>query len=191
MSPKLLAVPAALLVLALLAVVAVRPALQGADERSADSKAAPKPSSAPVKLLPAPQKAVLMTISGVGPGNAGAHTTKVDFATLDKAAREEITVYEPFLKRDVKFKGIRMSALLPQLGVPASATKIYMHALDDYHVNLPLAEVAKEGFFATRMNGKPIAVAKGGPARLVLTGGKIASNTDNWIWSVDRIRVSG
>ena len=191
MSPKILAVPVAVLVLAVLAVVAVRPALQGANERSADAPATAKSSSAPAKRLPAARRPVVMTVSGVSRGNVGAHTTKVDFATLDKAAREELAIYEPFLKRDVRFTVIPMSALLPRLGVPASATKVYMHALDDYHVNLPLDAVGKEGFLATRMNGKPIAVADGGPARLVLKGGKLASNTDNWIWSIDRMKVSG
>ena len=66
-----------------------------------------------------------------------------------------------------------------------------MHALDDYHVTLPLAQLAASGaVLATRSGGRAIAIDEGGPVRLVFPGGtRLGRNSDNWIWSVDWIRV--
>lgn len=150
------------------------------------------PASAPAKQLPAPKGKPVLRLTGVTKGNAGPHTTKLDFATLDDLGREHVTIYEPFLKRKLSFTGIRMSRLLRLVGLPSSASALYMHALDDYHVNLPVGGVASDGFLATRVDGQPIRIAKGGPIRLLFTDDDgLGANTDNWIWSMDRVRARG
>jgi DMSO/TMAO reductase YedYZ molybdopterin-dependent catalytic subunit len=116
--------------------------------------------------------------------------TELDFATLDREASEEITITEPFLKREMTFRGISMRVFLQRAGVAASARNLSMHALDDYHVSLPIAGLREAGFLATRGDGKKLSVATGGPVRLLFTGdGALARNTDNWIWSFDSARV--
>jgi hypothetical protein len=146
--------------------------------------------SAPARPLPAPSADAVLRITGVAPGNVGATTTKLDFATIDAIATERVTVREPFLKRDVTFTGVRMSQLLRRAGVPLSARTLHMHALDDYTVDLPISTFATDGLLATRADGRPIAIAKGGPIRLIFTGDdRTASNTDNWIWSIDSMRA--
>ena len=132
----------------------------------------------------------MVRITGVARGNTRAHVTELDFATLDRDASEEITINEPFLKREMTFKGIPMREFLQRAGVAASAADLYLHALDDYHVNLPIAGLREAGFLATRGDGKKLTVATGGPIRLVFTGdGTLARNSDNWIWSFDSARV--
>jgi hypothetical protein len=157
--------------------------------------APPRPAvvrAAPVKALPAPMDDAVLRISGVVHGNVGARTTKLDLATLDAAAHESVTVHEPFLKHDVTFTGVRMSELLRRAGVDATARTLHMHALDDYQVDLPIAAFAADGMLATRANGKPIPIAKGGPIRLIFTAtSAVAANTDNWIWSLDSVQVRG
>jgi hypothetical protein len=147
---------------------------------------------APAKPLPAPLGDPVLRITGVTRGNVGALTTKVDLATLDAVAHQSVSVYEPFLKHDVTFTGVRMSELLRRAGVKASARTLHMHALDDYHVDLPIAAFAADGILATRADGKPIPIAKGGPIRLIFTAASaVAANTDNWIWSVDAVQARG
>lgn len=166
----------------------------GATARPAPrTAAAPAPTrTAPARPLPAPSADAVLRVTGVAPGNVGAHVTKVDFATLDALANERVTVREPFLKRDVTFTGVRISQLLRRAGVPLSARTLHMHALDDYTVDLPIATFATDGLLATRADGKPIAIAKGGPIRLIFTGdSSTAANTDNWIWSIDSMRAVG
>jgi hypothetical protein len=74
--------------------------------------------------------------------------------------------------------------------VDPSARNLYMHALDDYHVDLPIAGLQQAGYVATRIDGKKIPIAMGGPVRLLFSGnGRLARDTDNWIWSFDSARV--
>ena len=147
---------------------------------------------ASAKPLPAPVADAVLRITGVTRGNVSARTTKVDLATLNAVAHESVTVHEPFLKHDVTFTGVRMSELLRRAGVKGSARTLHMHALDDYQVDLPIAEFAADGLLATRADGKPIPIAKGGPIRLIFTASSaIAANTDNWIWSLDSVQARG
>jgi hypothetical protein len=85
-----------------------------------------------------------------------------------------------------------MSDLLAVMGVSPSAGSIYMHALDDYHVTLTQGQLNSAGaVLATRADGARIAIKDGGPIRIILPrAGKVADNTDNWVWSVDRMRAS-
>jgi len=159
------------------------------------ASSAPAPTTAPtepvaVKPLPAPKGERVLRIQGVKDGNVSATETAVDFATLDRAASDEITIVEPFVKRKMTFSVIPMGELLQRAGVDPSARELYMHALDDYHVDLPIAGLEDAGFLATRLDGKKIPIAKGGPVRLLFSGnGKLARDTDNWIWSFDSARV--
>jgi hypothetical protein len=190
MSPRILTVAAA----AVLAGAGVL-ALSSMHAGNGAAAAPPRPAAtrvAPIKPLPAPAGEAVLRITGVARGNVTARTTKVDLATLDAVAHESVTVHEPFLKHDVTFTGVRMSELLRRAGVKASAHTLHMHALDDYQVDLPIAEFATDGMLATRADGKPIPIAKGGPIRLIFTASSaIAANTDNWIWSLDSVQARG
>ena len=156
----------------------------------AAAPAAAVPEPVAVKPLPAPTGERVLRISGVKTGNVSATVTELDFKTLDRAATDEITIVEPFVKRKMTFTGIPMAELLQRAGVDPSARSLYMHALDDYHVDLPIAGLKAAGFVATRVDGKKLPIAKGGPVRLLFSGhGKLARDTDNWIWSFDSARV--
>ena len=171
--------------------VAVLYSAGGADRaNSPGASPATAPGAGAAEPWPAAKGKPVVSITGVAHGNKRAHVTELDFATLDRAASEEITIIEPFLKREMTFKGISMREFLQRAGVGASAGDLYMHALDDYHVSLPIAGLREAGFLATRGDGKKLTVATGGPIRLVFTGdGTLARNSDNWIWSFDSARV--
>ena len=159
-----------------------------ASDAPASATAAADPVA--VKPLPAPSGERVLRIKGVTNGNVSATETALDFATLDRAATNQLTIVEPFVKRKMTFSVIPMGELLQRAGVDPSARELYMHALDDYHVDLPIAGLKSAGFLATRLDGKKIPIAKGGPIRLLFKGdGKLARDTDNWIWSFDSARV--
>ncbi|HEX8075595.1 MAG TPA: molybdopterin-dependent oxidoreductase [Thermoleophilaceae bacterium] len=192
MNPKVLGAAIALMIACAIPLAAWQLSSRSNDpQKHGSPDSAARSAQTPVAKLPAPEGKTVLRISGVAGGNAGT-TTEADFATLDRLASEQITIRDPFVKRDVTYNALRMSRLLPAAGVPASAASVFMHALDDYHVNLPIEALSADGYLATRMDGKPIPVAKGGPVRLVFTGkGDLAENTDNWIWSIDSMRVGG
>ena len=193
MTPRLFATVGGVCVLCLAGLAAVFVAGKSNDSNHASSTAAVERGSIAVgDPIPAPKGKAVLRVTGVGSGNAGTHATALDFRTLEQMPQVKVRVYEPFLKRDMSFSGVRMSDLLAVIGVSPSAGSIYMHALDDYHVTLTQDQLASAGaVLATRANGARIAIKDGGPIRIILPGsGKVADNTDNWVWSVDRIRAS-
>ena len=164
----------------------------GGDDGAATAPASAPAAKAPADVRPlrAPSGERVLRIKGVKGGNVSGSVTDLDFATLDGAATDTLTIVEPFVKRKMTFSVIPMGELLQRAGADPAARKLYMHALDDYHVDLPMAGLKDAGFLATRVNGKKIPIAKGGPIRLLFSGhGKLARDTDNWIWSFDSARV--
>jgi hypothetical protein len=141
--------------------------------------------------VPAPDGRPTVRVRGTKHGNARG-ATALDLATLDRLPRVRVTVQEPFRKRDMTFEGVRLVDLLQIAGAPTSeARRVYLHALDDYHVSIPLTALAgSDAVLATEADGRAVPVEEGGPVRLVFPDGtKLGTNTDNWIWSVDWMRT--
>jgi hypothetical protein len=159
--------------------------LTGREAETRSEVAAPKLADGP---LARPTDEPVLRIEGVEGGNVTTDRTELDFKTIDALARESLTVHEPFLKRKMTFTGVNLGALLQRAGVSASARRIYMQALDDYHVELPWPALKQDALLATRAGGRPIAIADGGPIRVVFPdASELGAITDNWIWSVDRM----
>lgn len=100
-------------------------------------------------------------------------------------------MYEPFRKRTMRFRGVAVADLLAIAGASPTAQQVYTHALDDYHVDFTRTELEQAGaVLATRADGRAIPLEQGGPARIVFSGKtRLSANSDNWIWSVDWIRI--
>ncbi len=193
MTPRLFATVGGVCVLCLAGLGAVFVAGRSNDSNASSTAAAVERGSIAVgDPIPAPTGKVVLRVTGVESGNAGAHATALDFRTLEQMPRVNVRVYEPFLKRDMSFSGVRMSDLLAVIGVSPSADSIYMHALDDYHVTFTRAQLVASGaILATRANGARIPIKDGGPIRVIHSrSGRTADNGDNWIWSVDRMKAS-
>jgi hypothetical protein len=137
--------------------------------------------------IPAPRGHAILTLSGdVQHPNVG-RDLELDLSTLDRMPQFESTVFEPFLKRDVRFSGVLLSDLFAYAG-SEGASAVRMTALDDYRVSFGLAELeAGQILLATHADGERISVADGGPSRLVFLNADhgLGADTDNWIWSVD------
>ena len=135
--------------------------------------------------LPVPESRVILTLSGVARPNVG-KDLELDLATIQRMRSTEATVYEPFLKRDIRFGGVLLSDLLSYAGVDDTGT-MAVTALDDHLVTFALGQLdERRVLVATDIEGRPIQLADGGPSRLIFLDASHGpgSNPDNWIWSL-------
>jgi hypothetical protein len=116
----------------------------------------------------------------------------LDRATLERLGVRQVRLYEPWTKQDMDFRGIWLQDLLAVAGVQAGATTLHIVALDDYAVDLKLADVRAGGIMLATSagDGSAIPIAQGGPTRVVFMNGvKAGVNPDQWVWSLKSIDV--
>ena len=188
-----------LVVVALVAALAVA-ACGGKDEAATK---APTPSASTPQVvddgslaagqkISVPQGEVVLTLTGdIGTANKGSKL-ELDLASLEKMRRVRVEAAEPFLKRRVMFEGVLLSDLLAVAGVPSSASKVSMTALDDYKVDFKLDDVrSSQMLLATKADGKHMPVDRSGPIRIVFPdSSSLGRNPDLWIWSVASMKVA-
>jgi hypothetical protein len=181
--------------------VALAVAACGGKEEAAPKAAAPSASTPQVvddgslaagEKIAAPEGEVVLTVSGdIGTANKGKEL-ELDLASLEQMRRVRVEAAEPFLKRRVMFEGVLLSDLLAVAGVPDSASKISLTALDDYKVDFKVADVrSSQMLLATKADGKHMPVDRSGPIRVVFPdSSSLGRNPDLWIWSVASMKVA-
>ena len=146
----------------------------------------------PGQAVPTPATTPVLTLTGqIGRPN-GAAGLSLDVATIEELGLREVTLYEPWVKKRLTFQGVWLADLLAVAGVPATARVVRLTALDDYQIELPMADVRGGGILlATRTGeGTAIPVEDGGPTRIVFAGGVPAGqDAKQWIWSLVRLDV--
>ena len=178
------------------AMVALAVALVGCSDRDARETTRAAPTAVGIIASPAPVPTPagkpVLTITGAVTNYNDDSAVVFDLPTLNAMATVAALIYEPFVKKDVKFTGVPMADLLARAGISAAATTVRLHALDDYKVEFKVADFADRGILlATKVDGAGIAVDAGGPIRLVFPAGSAAGkNRDLWIWSIDSITVA-
>lgn len=165
--------------------------------RSGDAAGPTSTLPAPAKVapptpIPVPAGKPVLTLTGMLSNRNQGATLLLDQHALDSMATETSTVFEPFDKKNIRFTGIPMSVLLTRAGISPKATKVQVHALDDYKVGYTVADLMAPGvLLATKADGADIPIAKGGPIRLVFPPtSAVGKNRDTWIWSIDSIAIS-
>jgi hypothetical protein len=183
------------------AVAALAVAACGGKEEAAAPSAAPNASAPQVvddgtlaagEKIGKPDGEVVLTVSGdIGERNNGKRLD-LDLASLEKMRRVRLEAAEPFLKRRVMFEGVLLADLLAVAGVPESATKVSLTALDDYKVDFSVADVrSSQMLLATKADGKHMPVDRSGPIRIVFPdSSSLGRNPDLWIWSVSSMKVA-
>lgn len=173
----------------------------GAKDEATPSAATPNASTPQVvddgslaagEKISAPEGEVVLTVTGdIGTANKGKRL-ELDLASLEKMRRVRLEAAEPFLKRRVTFEGVLLSDLLAVAGVPESASKVSLTALDDYKVDFKLADVrSSQMLLATKADGKHMPVDRSGPIRIVFPdSASLGRNPDLWIWSVTSMKVA-
>jgi hypothetical protein len=135
--------------------------------------------------VPVPRGKSVLTLTGVDRPNVG-KDMELDLAALASMPTVEVTVFEPFLKRDILFEGVLLSDVLGYAGVDPAAD-MRVTALDDYRVDFSLDQLAEDRVLvATRMDGQKIEIPDGGPTRFIFLDASsgLGTNTDNWVWSL-------
>jgi hypothetical protein len=142
-----------------------------------------------------PSGEVILTLFGAIGNTHGGESVRLDLATLERFGLVRYTIVDPWRGTEETYSGVLMSTLLATLGVDEAAEVAVFVALDDYRAEIPIAELRKwPVLLATRSRGVPLAVAEGGPSRIVYP---IHSNPRaaaperraNWVWNVETIEI--
>ncbi len=146
----------------------------------------------PGQAVPAPTGKVVLTLTGlVSAPNRGASIV-LDQGALDRLGLVQVALYEPWIKKEATFQGVWLIDLLEVAGVPAAASTLALTALDDYRIEVPMADVRAGGILVALRtgDGSAIPVADGGPTRIVyLPDVPAGANMDRWIWSLKSIEI--
>ncbi len=112
--------------------------------------------------IAAPKGPIILTVSGKIAHRNGPDGARYDAAMLDALPKRTTTANTPWYPQKTQFDGPLGAALLDQVG--ASGTVLKVTALNDYAVEIPVADFRKwPVILATTINGKPISVREKGP----------------------------
>jgi hypothetical protein len=116
--------------------------------------------SLPLLWLARPAQAAMLDLRWRG------EVTPLELAALDAGLRQTLTTHTPWTHGPQQFEGNPLRQLLP----PAALTspRLQVIALDDYRVDIPMADVTEHGLFlAWRRNAALMPVRDRGPFWLV------------------------
>lgn len=116
--------------------------------------------------LAPPKGAVVLTVTGkIATTNVGA-AAQFDIAQLQALPGRITETETPWTKGRTRFEGPLGSALLDAVG--ASGTSLHVVALNDYAVDVPVADFRQwPVILAVKKNGKPMSVRDKGPIFVV------------------------
>jgi len=141
--------------------------------------------------IPTPKRKTVVEIGGLVSNPNQNDAVMIDLATLERMPRLKLRVFEPYEKRKMVFEGVLLSKLLEIAGSDSNANEIHLTALDDYKVDVPLAEIRNtDVLLATKADGKHMSISDGGPTRVIFPPDSgTGRNPDMWIWNVETITV--
>jgi hypothetical protein len=144
------------------------------------------------QAVPAPAEKPVFTMSGEISATNQDGALVFDQPTVEQLGVQQVKLYEPWVKKDLVFRGVWLQDLLAVAGVAPGATRVHITALDDYAVDLTVADIKAGGIMlATRAgDGSAIPIDEGGPTRIVFMDNvKAGANADQWVWSIKSIEV--
>jgi len=148
----------------------------------------PDPSAAPA----APQGKPLLTITGrIGATNDDG-ALRLDRVELDRLGLLAMSVNDPWAKQRIDLQGVWLRDLVGLARPDTGATTLHVTALDDYQVDLDLADVRNQSILlASRTgDGAELPVESGGPTRVVFADDLAQRfSPDLWIWNIEKIEV--
>ncbi len=123
---------------------------------------------------PKPSGEVLLTVEGdIGKTNNG-DKFEFDIDMLEAIADKEYTIYDPWLKKNITYKGVSILKLLDYLDAQ-SASRVALVAKDGYKVVLDVDGIRKycpDIMIAFMGDGKYLSSKVGGPLKLILVPSK-------------------
>ena len=142
--------------------------------------------------VPSPEGKPVLTVTGAITSHNTGQLLSLDLDTVESMGVTEVQVYEPWTKENLTFRGVWLADLLAVAGATPGATSVHLVALDDYAIDLTLAEVRAGGIMLALRdsNGTALPIDQGGPTRIIYQAGVTAgANPDHWIWSLKTIDV--
>ncbi|HVK31376.1 MAG TPA: hypothetical protein VM845_02590 [Burkholderiaceae bacterium] len=118
----------------------------------------------PVRALDAPVGPVVLTLRGRGIGSSnGVDQASFDMAMLERLPQQRIVTQTPWYNKPRAFTGPLLRAVLAAAGAPGGE-KARLVALNDYRVEMPLADVREHDVIVARLlDDKPMSVREKGP----------------------------
>jgi hypothetical protein len=144
--------------------------------------------------IPAPSGDVILTVAGnIGTTNVD-DSIQMDLATIESVGLVDYSVDDPFENREIIYRGVLMSDLLDVWQVGEDATVLHVVALNDYAVDVPLADLREYPvLFALQADGEYMPISTRGPAMLVYPYNDFefdaAIYNDYWAWQINTIEV--
>jgi DMSO/TMAO reductase YedYZ molybdopterin-dependent catalytic subunit len=151
-----------------------------------------QPDLAPGTVPAAPSGRPMLTVTGRIAATNAAGTLRLDQATVDRLGELEMSVNDPWARKRVVLRGVWLRDLVALARPDASATSLHLHALDDYQVDLALADVRADPILLATRDGRGAAlpVEEGGPSRVVFADDLAHRfSPDLWIWNIDTVEV--
>lgn len=144
-------------------------------------------------MLPEPSGPVLLTVTGDFAVKTTNGTAQFDLGMLQALPSAEFETTTIWTDGTLRFTGVPLSAILDRLEI--DATKIRAQAINDYSVEIPLAEIDEDiPIVAYFLNDKPMSRREKGPLWIVYpydSDTKYQSETiySRSIWQLDRIEA--
>ncbi|MFZ4815141.1 MAG: molybdopterin-dependent oxidoreductase [Phototrophicaceae bacterium] len=183
-----------LFVVLVVAVAACSPAQNPTPEASSFYTVVQEATLSAGDAIPLPENEVILTVTGkIGTTNSG-DTVEFDINTLESLGQIEYDVLDPFSEEVTVYRGVPMSAFLAALQLPDDATVLSVTALDDYSIEIPIADlVNRPVILALRQNGEYLSIVNRGPSRLIFPYDDFEYDTDvfynYWIWQIATMEV--
>jgi hypothetical protein len=150
------------------------------------------PELDPSAVPAAPNGRPVLTVTGRIAATNDGGALRLDRAELDRLGLLAMTVDDPWAKQRVELQGVWLRDLVALARPETRATTLHLRALDDYQVDLDLADVRTESILlATRTgDGADLPVESGGPTRVVFADDLAQRfSPDLWIWNIETIEV--
>lgn len=151
------------------------------------------PIAASAGDLAQPSGKVILSVSGNIANTNSGDKALFDRAMLEALGVDELTVETAWTDGRPTFSGIRGSKILDAVG--ASGSVIVARAINDYKVEIPLAEIRKYPvLFALKQDGRYMRVRDKGPIWIIYpreTYPELDTEQykDRWIWQLESIHV--
>jgi hypothetical protein len=174
----------ACLALSLAAIAGCTQAIPTTDVVRLSSPAAAPPTTGAVT-------APVLTVSGRIDSPDG--VLELDLESIDRMGLVRYVAHDPWLDLDTEFTGVLVVDLLAAVGAAEDATTIHITALDDYQVDLAVADMRRWPIMlATQAAGQRMSIEDKGPSRIVYPADPaidVLRTKDLWIWQISSIEV--
>lgn len=143
--------------------------------------------------LAKPKGPVILTVTGKITNTNAPGKAEFDRAMLDAMGISELNTSHSWGEGVTRFEGVQAAKVLDAVG--ASGTKIKAVAVNDYAIELEIAELRKYPvMFALRMNGADLRLRDRGPIWIVYPRDsfpELKAETHNfkWIWQLKNLDI--